>query len=72
MRFDLARLFKPKSIAVVGGGVWCRPVRTVVVVLRHSARAPRTDPDRGPQHVAPARRWVDDRVVGCGSGARSG
>ena len=26
MRFDLARLFKPKSIAVVGGGVWCRSV----------------------------------------------
>ena len=26
MRFDLTRLFKPKSIAIVGGGVWCRSV----------------------------------------------
>ena len=22
----LSRLFSPKSVAVVGGGVWCRPV----------------------------------------------
>ena len=57
---DLSRLLAPKSIAVVGGGAWCRNVVQQSLAMGFEGRIYRVHPDAAPVEGIPAIARIED------------